>query len=266
MSDKLTEIMAWKRREIADRLRPVTEAELAKADAALPRPSSFAAALRDPAGRLAVIAEIKRRSPSAGDIRAGASAPAQARVYQQAGAAALSVLTDEKYFGGTLDDLREVTTRFRAEPPARPCLRKDFMVHPLQVLEAREAGASAILIIVRALDDDEIRTLHGAAKAAGLDALFEIHNERELARAVAHRASIIGVNNRDLAVFRTDLGLSERLIPLFPRDVIAVSESGISTAADAARARACGAHAVLVGEALMRAPDPAALIAAFSAT
>jgi indole-3-glycerol phosphate synthase len=266
MSDKLTEIMAWKRREIADRLRLVTEAELAKADAALPRPPSFAAALRDPAGRLAVIAEIKRRSPSAGDIRAGASAPAQARVYQQAGAAALSVLTDEKYFGGTLDDLREVTTRFRAEPPARPCLRKDFMVHPLQVLEAREAGASAILIIVRALDDDEIRTLHGAAKAAGLDALFEIHNERELERAVAHRASIIGVNNRDLAVFRTDLGLSERLIPLFPRDVIAVSESGISTAADAARARACGAHAVLVGEALMRAPDPAALIAAFRAT
>ncbi|MEY4004348.1 MAG: hypothetical protein RLZZ221_444 [Verrucomicrobiota bacterium] len=266
MSDKLTEIMAWKRREIADRLRLVTEAELAKADAALPRPSSFAAALRDPAGRLAVIAEIKRRSPSAGDIRAGASAPAQARVYQQAGAAALSVLTDEKYFGGTLDDLREVTTRFRAEPPARPCLRKDFMVHPLQVLEAREAGASAILIIVRALDDDEIRTLHGAAKAAGLDALFEIHNERELERAVAHRASIIGVNNRDLAVFRTDLGLSERLIPLFPREVIAVSESGISTAADAARARACGAHAVLVGEALMRAPDPAALIAAFRAT
>ena len=266
MSDKLTEIMAWKRREIADRLRPVTEAELAKADTALPRPPSFAAALRDPAGRLAVIAEIKRRSPSAGDIRAGASAPAQARVYQQAGAAALSVLTDEKYFGGTLDDLREVTTRFRAEPPARPCLRKDFMVHPLQVLEAREAGASAILIIVRALDDDEIRTLHGAAKAAGLDALFEIHNERELERAVAHRASIVGVNNRDLAVFRTDLGLSERLIPLFPRDMTAVSESGISTAADAARARACGAHAVLVGEALMRAPDPAALIAAFRAT
>lgn len=266
MSDKLTEIMAWKRREIADRLRPVTEAELAKAAAALPRPPSFAAALRDPAGRLAVIAEIKRRSPSAGDIRAGASAPAQARVYQQAGASALSVLTDEKYFGGTLDDLREVTARFRAEPPARPCLRKDFMFHPLQVLEAREAGASAILIIVRALDDEEIRSLHGAAKAAGLDALFEIHNERELERAVAHRASIIGVNNRDLAVFRTDLGLSERLIPSFPRDVIAVSESGISTAADAARARSCGAHAVLVGEALMRAPDPALLITSFRAT
>ncbi|MCE2863188.1 MAG: indole-3-glycerol phosphate synthase TrpC [Opitutaceae bacterium] len=266
MSDKLTEIMAWKRREIADRLRPVTEAELAKAAAALPRPPSFAAALRDPAGRLAVIAEIKRRSPSAGDIRAGASAPAQARVYQQAGASALSVLTDEKYFGGTLDDLREVTARFRAEPPARPCLRKDFMFHPLQVLEAREAGASAILIIVRALDDEEIRSLHGAAKAAGLDALFEIHNERELERAVAHRASIIGVNNRDLAVFRTDLGLSERLIPTFPRDVIAVSESGISTAADAARARSCGAHAVLVGEALMRAPDPALLITSFRAT
>ena len=265
MSDKLTEIMAWKRREIAARLRPVSEAELAKVDATLPRPPAFGAALRDPAGRLAVIAEIKRRSPSAGDIRAGASAPVQARAYQAAGAAALSVLTDEKYFGGSLDDLRAVTAQFRAAPPARPCLRKDFMVHSFQVLEAREAGASAILIIVRALDDEEIRTLHGAARAAGLDALFEIHNERELERAVAHGAGIIGVNNRDLAVFRTDLGLSERLIPLFPKSVTAVSESGIATVADAARARACGAHAVLVGEALMRAPDTAALIAAFRA-
>jgi len=180
----------------------------------------------------------------------------QARAYQVAGAAALSVLTDEKYFGGSLDDLRAVTAQFRAAPPARPCLRKDFMVHSFQVLEAREAGASAILIIVRALDDEEIRTLHGAARAAGLDALFEIHNERELERAVAHGAGIIGVNNRDLAVFRTDLG---------PKSVTAVSESGIATAADAARVRACGAHAVLVGEALMRAPDTAALIAAFRA-
>ena len=137
------------------------------------------------------------------------------------------------------------------------------MFHPLQVLEAREAGASAILIIVRALDDEEIRSLHGAAKAAGLDALFEIHNERELERAVAHRASIIGVNNRDLAVFRTDLGLSERLIPLFPSHVTAVSESGIHTAADAARVRAAGAHAILVGEALMKAPDPAVLLSSF---
>jgi indole-3-glycerol phosphate synthase len=265
MSDKLNEIMAHKRREIAARLRPVTLDELSRRHAALPPVPSFADALRRADGQLAVIAEIKRRSPSAGEIRAGASAVEQAGRYQRADADALSVLTDEKYFGGTLDDLREVTARFRAEPPARPCLRKDFMVDPWQVLEAREAGASAILIIVRALTDEEIARLFAAAEAAGLAALFEIHHEAELERAVRHRARIIGVNNRDLAVFRTDLALSERLIPQFPRDVIAVSESGIFTAADAHRARAAGAHAVLVGEALMKAGDPAALISAFRA-
>jgi indole-3-glycerol phosphate synthase len=260
MSDKLTEIMAWKRREIAPLIRPVSAAELARCDAALPRPPSFAAALRRTDGRLAVIAEIKRRSPSAGDIKAGASSLEQAQRYQAAGADALSVLTDEKFFGGTLDDLRGVTAHFRATPPARPCLRKDFFVHPIQVLEARDAGASAVLIIVRALTDDEIKALAAAAAAAGLDALFEIHREAELARALDHGARIIGVNNRDLATFKTDLALSERLIPQFPRDVIAVSESGMSGAAEAARARAAGAHAILVGEALMRAPDPGALL------
>ena len=263
MSDKLTEIMAHKRREIAPLLRPVAESELAALHASLPPPPPFAAALRRADGRLAVIAEIKRRSPSAGDIKAGASSVEQGRRYQAAGAEALSVLTDEKYFGGSLDDLRGVTAHFRASPPAVPCLRKDFMVHPVQVLQAREAGASAILIIVRALDDDEIKALHAAARLTGLDALFEIHTEPELVRALAHGAKIIGVNNRDLAIFKTDLGLSERLIPLFPRDVIAVSESGIHTAADAARVHAAGAHAVLVGEALMKAADPGALIAEF---
>jgi indole-3-glycerol phosphate synthase len=258
--DKLTEIMAWKRRELAPRLRPVSEAELARLDTDHPRPPSFAAALRRPDGRLAVIAEIKRRSPSAGDISPAASASDQARRYRAAGADALSVLTDEKYFGGALDDLRAAVA---AVAGAVPCLRKDFMVHPLQVAEAREAGASAILIIVRALADEEIKVLQGAATAAGLDALYEIHNEAEIARAIAHGARIIGVNNRDLAIFRTDLGLSERLIPQLPAGATAVSESGIATGADAARARAAGARAVLVGEALMRAPDPAALIRQF---
>jgi len=263
MSDKLTEIMAWKRQEIAPLVRDVPEAELARLDASLPRPPSFAAALRRVDGRLAVIGEIKRRSPSAGDIKAGASSLEQARRYQGAGIDALSVLTDAKYFGGTLDDLRGVTAQFRAAPPARPCLRKDFFVHPIQVLQAREAGASAILIIVRALSNEEIKVLHAAATAAGLAALFEIHTEPEIARAVGHGARIIGVNNRDLAIFKTDLALSERLIPQFPRDVIAVSESGISTGADASRVRSAGAHAILVGEALMRAPDPSALVADF---
>ena len=265
MADKLTEIMAWKRREIAPLLRTVSEAELAQLDASLPRPPSLARALRRGDGTLAVISEIKRRSPSAGDIKAGASSLDQAQRYQTAGADALSILTDEKFFGGTLDDLRGVTAHFASHAPARPCLRKDFFVHPIQVLQAREAGAAAILIIVRALTDDEIKSLAAAAAAAGLDALYEIHTEAEIARAVAHGAKIIGVNNRDLAIFKTDLGLSERLIPRFPRDVIAVSESGIFTGADAARVRAAGAHAVLVGEALMRAPDPGALIAQFRA-
>ena len=258
--DKLTEIMAWKRREIAPRVRAVPEAELARLDAALPRPPSFGAALRRGDGRLAVIAEIKRRSPSAGDIRPGASAPEQARRYRSAGADALSVLTDEKYFGGSLGDLVAAVAEVAG---ATPCLRKDFMVHPIQVVEAREAGAAAILIIVRGLVDEDIRILHGAARAAGLDVLFEIHSEAELERAARHGARLIGVNNRDLAIFKTDLGLSERLIPRLPPGTTAVGESGIVTGADAARLRAAGAHAVLVGEALMRAPDPAALVRQF---
>jgi indole-3-glycerol phosphate synthase len=274
MSDKLTEIMAHKRREIAPLVRPVSEGELARLDATLPKPPSFATALRRADRRLAVIAEIKRRSPSAGDIKQNADAPTQALTYRAAGADALSILTDEKYFGGSLADLRAVTSRFRdgagASKPSGvslsnplPGLRKDFFVHPIQVLEAREAGASAILIIVRALTDEEIKTLHGGANAAGLYALFEVHDEADLARALAQGAKIIGVNNRDLAIFKTDLALSERLIPQFPKEVIAVSESGIFTGADAARVRAAGAHAVLVGEALMKAADPARLVADF---
>lgn len=258
--DKLTEIMAWKRQEIAPLVRNVSLEELAALNAALPVPPSFANALTRADGQLAVIAEIKRRSPSAGTIASGIAAPEQAIKYRTAGASALSVLTDTKYFGGELADLQAVTERFAAEPPAVPCLRKDFMVHPIQVRQAREAGASAILIIVRALDDDEIRTLFAAAQAAGLDALFEIHNEADLSRAVAHEARIIGVNNRDLAVFTTDLGISERLIPQFPEGVIAISESGIFGAKEASRARAAGAQAVLVGEALMKATDTAALL------
>lgn len=261
--DKLTEIMTHKRREIAPLLRPVFADELREINRRLPRPPSFLSALRRPDGKLAVIAEIKRRSPSAGVIKENASALEQARRYRSAGAAALSILTDGEFFGGHLADLVEVTADFTQDPPAPPCLRKDFMVHPVQVLQAREAGASAILIIVRALTDDEIVSLHQAADAAGLDALFEIHNEEELRRAVQHRAKIIGVNNRDLAIFKTDIGLSERLIPRFPPDVVAVSESGFATGADAARARAAGAHALLVGESLMKAADPARLIADF---
>lgn len=262
--DKLAEIMAHKRRGIAPLLRPVFEEELVRLHASLPAPPSFAQALRRGDGKLAVIAEIKRRSPSAGAIKEGVSAVEQARRYQAAQASALSVLTDEKFFGGRLADLEAVTGSFAEQKTALPCLRKDFMVHPVQVVQAREAGASAILIIVRALDDAEIAQLRRSAAAAGMDALFEIHDEKDLERALAHEARIIGVNNRDLAVFKTDLGLSERLIPQFPKEVIAVSESGIFTARDAARVRAAGAQAVLVGEALMRADDPGVLIHEFN--
>ena len=262
MADKLTEIMAWKRQEIGPRLREVSERELAHADAQAPRPPSFLRALEQAPGGLGVIAEIKRRSPSAGEIRQIASAVEQAQRYQAAGADCLSVLTDLTFFGGTLADLESVTAYFRDAKPALPCLRKDFMVHPLQVLEARQAGASAILIIVRALPDEDIRVLHAAASAAGLDALFEIHSEEDLDRAAAAGARLIGVNNRDLSVFTTDLGLSERLIPGIPRTALAISESGISTAADAQRVRRAGARAILVGEALMKAADTSALVKA----
>jgi len=263
--DKLLEIMDWKRREIADRIRPVSDSELSQLDASVPRPPPLPGALRRADGSLAVIAEIKRRSPSAGDIAKDASSIEQARIYKAAGADALSVLTDERYFGGSLADLRGVAALMRQSPPGLPCLMKDFMIHPVQVLDARESGASAILIIVRALDDGEIRALHDAARAAGLSALFEVHTEDEIARALSHGAELIGVNNRDLSVFTTDMALSERLIPRIPADAVAVSESGIQTAADAGRARRAGARAILVGEALMRSVNPAALVASFRA-
>jgi indole-3-glycerol phosphate synthase len=259
--DKLAEIMAHKRREIEPRLRPVRERDLARfAEVKRPGPS-FAQALDQP-GRLGVIAEIKRRSPSAGDIKAGADAVEQARRYTNAGADCISVLTDEKYFGGSLRDLWDVVEFEVTTGRHVPCLRKDFMVHPLQIIEAAEAGARAILIIVRALKDEEIKILHDSAQLAGLDSLFEIHEERELERALRHGARLIGVNNRDLTTvqFTTNLAISEKLLPLIPASALAVSESGIHTPEDAARVRAAGAGAILVGEALMKAEDPEKLL------
>ncbi|MBT3482037.1 MAG: indole-3-glycerol-phosphate synthase [Opitutales bacterium] len=259
--DKLSEIMDWKRREIAERIRVVHDSELAPFGTSLPQ-GRFLQALQAPSG-LAVISEIKRRSPSAGQIKALGPSTEQADTYLASGADCLSILTDQKYFGGELADLESVTQKFTEENRGIPCLRKDFMVHPIQVLEAAQAGASAILIIVRALSDDEMKSLRAAADLAGLDALYEIHSEPELGRAVAHDARIIGVNNRDLAIFKTDLAFSERLIPLFPQDVIAVSESGIWNGKDARRVRAAGAKAILVGEALMKADSTSDLISDF---
>ncbi len=259
--DKLTEIMTWKRREIAAEIREVSASELESSRGNL-KPGRFLRALKAPKG-LAVIAEIKRRSPSAGEIKKLAAATDQATKYVEAGADCMSILTDQEYFGGSLADLKSVTNQFEQQGLSVPCLRKDFMVHPIQVLEAAQAGASAILIIVRALEDDEMKVLRDAADLAGLDSLYEIHSEPELDRALAHNARIIGVNNRDLAVFKTDLSYSENLIPKFPADVVAVSESGIWGQEDARRARAAGAKAILVGEALMKADSTSELIKAF---
>ncbi len=257
--DKLAEIMARKRREMAARERPVSERELARFATSARPGLTFAQALDQP-GRLSVIAEIKRRSPSAGAIKAEVDAVEQARRYTNAGADAISVLTDEPDFGGTLRDLWDVVEFQVTTNRLVPCLRKDFMVHPLQVVEAAEAGARAILLIVRALDDDTLARLHDAATLAGLDALFEIHEEAELERALRHGAKILGVNNRNLSTFKTDLAFSEKIIPQIPAGILPVAESGISTVADAARVRAAGARALLVGEALMRVEDPEKLL------
>lgn len=252
--DKLTEIMAHKRRELADRSRPVRDHELARFRKGSHR-RRFEQALQRPHG-LAVIAEIKRKSPSAGDIAAGRDAPEQARLYYNAGADALSVLTDEPFFGGSIKDLWEVNDLLANRPDTPPTLRKDFFVDRLQVLEAAEAGAACILLIVRALSDAELHELFHAAETAGLCAVFEVHEEPEIERALNAGARIIGVNNRDLTRFSTDLAVSEKLIPRLPGSVTAVSESGIFSPDDAARAFHAGARAVLIGEALMKMDDP----------
>ncbi len=253
--DKLDEIMAWKRREIADHIRPVHAEELARQARNVKKGRSFRESLADP-GQLSLIAEIKRRSPSAGNIAGDAAAQERARIYYNASVDAISVLTDEKYFSGTLRDLWEVSEFLQWREDAPPILRKDFMVHPIQVLEAAEAGAKAILIIVRALSNEEISQLYEAANLAALDSLFEVHNQDELAVALQAGAKIIGVNNRNLADFTTDLSISENLLPMVPAGIVKISESGIFNLDDAWHARDAGADAVLIGQALMELDDP----------
>lgn len=261
--DTLSEIMAAKRHALRNQIRPVRDQELQRLGQMQSQGGSFLNALAR-ADRLSVIAEIKRKSPSAGEISdAALDAVEQARKYLNAEADCLSILTDTDYFGGRLQDLWDVVEFLECHGRKTPCLRKDFMVHPIQVVEAAEAGARAILIIVRALEDDEIKALRDAAEAAGLDTLYEIHEERELEKALRFGPKIIGVNNRDLKRFKTDLAVSEQLIPQIPEGIVRISESGIFEPEDAARARACGADAILVGEALMRAEDPEALVEAF---
>lgn len=252
--DKLAEIMAWKRRQLESTVRPVRDQELVAFARGSQEKPGFIDVLSQK-DHLSLIAEIKRRSPSAGEIANLESAEEQARRYVNAEVDAMSILTDEKYFGGSLQDLWEVTEFLEIHQRSTPCLRKDFMVHPVQVVEAAEAGARCILIIVRALDREEMETLYRAATLAGMDAIFEVHNQQELELALPLNPKIIGVNNRDLARFETDLAISEDLIPQIPEGIVKISESGIWGVEDARRAREAGADAVLVGEGLMRIQD-----------
>lgn len=256
-ADILSRIVATKLEEIG-RLRGREEA-LERAAAAAPGARRLEEAF-DAAGGVALIAEVKRRSPGAGAIRPGLDPVELAVAYASAGAHALSVLTDAEYFGGGLDDLR----RIRGAVPV-PLLRKDFVLDPLQLLEARGAGADAVLLIVRILDDGQLRELLAGAEALGMSALVEVHDEAELDRALAAGARLVGINNRDLRTFTTRLEVTERLLPGIPPGVRVVSESGIRHRDDVLRLGAAGADAVLVGESLLRAPDPGAAAAALVA-
>jgi indole-3-glycerol phosphate synthase len=251
----LDDILAETRRTVA-RAKEVRPGSVVQAEAsAAPPPRGFAAALRGE--DIACIAEFKRRSPSAGWIREGADPADVARIYESAGAAALSVLTDQPFFGGSLADL----PRARGAA-ALPALRKDFMVDPYQVAEARAAGADAILLIVAALGDGELAALLDEAGRWGLDVLVEAHDAAEVDRAVTLGARIIGVNHRDLRTFKMDMSLTERLRDRIPADRLLVAESGIRTAGDVQRMRNVGVNAILVGESLMRGEDPGAALRA----
>ena len=200
---------------------------------------------------VAVIAEVKRRSPSKGSINPTISAPVQARSYAEGGAAAISVLTEPEHFGGSSADLRKVRAAVRI-----PVLKKDFHVDPLQAVEARAIGASAMLLIARALGPGALETMVRAARDAGVEPLIEVRDEAELERALTAGTDMIGVNNRNLETLVIEAGTATRLIPLIPAGIVAVAESGVSQRADVDAVAAAGADAVLVGSAISAAPDP----------
>ena len=251
MADKLTEICDTKRAEVAARKALAQLSQLDALAAQQTAPRGFEAALRAKAASgFALIAEVKKASPSKGLIRADFDPAAHAAAYQQGGAACLSVLTDAPYFQGREDDL--VAARGACDLPV---LRKDFMVDPWQVAEARSIGADAVLIIVAALDEAQMAEIEAAAIERGMDVLVEVHNEAEMERAARLQSRLIGVNNRDLKRFVTDLANTERLAPLAPAGALLVSESGINAHADLLRLEACGIRTFLVGESLMRQAD-----------
>jgi indole-3-glycerol phosphate synthase len=223
----------------------------------LPSPPAFAAALRR--DTLAVIAEIKRASPTKGDIAPGLDAAAQAVAYAQGGAAAISVLTEPDQFGGSLDDLFNV-----AQAVTIPVVRKDFIVHAVQIWEARVRGAAAVLLIARGLHPEQLAELYAQAGEASLEVLVEVRDETELARAIALGARVIGVNNRNLETLVIDPTTAPGLMPFIPADRIAIAESGMAEVSDALSAQAAGADALLIGSAISASADPAAAVQAFA--
>jgi indole-3-glycerol phosphate synthase len=250
----LDRIIAYKRDEVAAAKSAFAFADLEAAARRAPRPRGFERALRRAgATGTALIAEIKKASPSKGLIRANFDAAAHARSYEAAGAACLSVLTDGPSFQGSPEDLKAARAAV-----ALPILRKDFMIDPYQVGEARALGADCILIIMACLSDQQAREISDAARALELDVLVETHDEGELDRALSFGATMIGVNNRNLKTFETDLRTTERLAARLPKDRLLVAESGINTSRDITRLKAAGAGAFLVGESLMRAENIAA--------
>jgi indole-3-glycerol phosphate synthase len=247
----LSEFMTERRRSLGERRPDI--AALEREVAGRPPVRPFVDALRR--GRPAVIAEVKRASPSAGDIARTADPASQARGYVAGGAAAVSVLTEPSHFGGSLDDLRAVRSAVEV-----PLLRKDFLVAPFEVLEARAAGADAVLAIAAALEDDELRELLAAASDMGVTVLVEAHGDDDLERALATDATVIGVNARDLESLEVDLDAALSRLRRIPPDRIGVLESGVSSRAHVEAAVAAGACAILVGETLMRAADPRAAV------
>ncbi len=257
----LDDIIAYKKDEVRRARADAPTSALEALIAEMGPTRGFASAIARRTERPALIAEIKKASPSKGLIRADFDPPALARAYQRGGADCLSVLTDGPSFQGAPAHLRLV----RDAVPL-PLLRKDFMIDPYQAAEARAWGADCILLIMACLSDPQARDIRAAADAYGLDALFETHDETEVDRALALGAQLIGVNNRNLHTFRTGLQTTERLAPRIPRSAMLVAESGIATPADVRRLQAAGARAVLVGETLMRADDVEAATRALMAS